>query len=411
MKCLVIGAGAQGAAAAAILARASDAEEVILADYDLGRAEAVKKQLASQPAADADKFTTAQLDAGDVEAVARLATGCDVILNFVHMDFSAGIRAAALLAGTHYVDSASDLTWQHDVAFEGRSNDHEAFKAAGLTAFSGSGDTPGVSNAMARYAADMLDEVDSLIIRCGYIGPETGAVVFPFDPGWSPEVALQDFNDKACVFTGGAPTLQGPFANPEVYAFPEPVGTQTICSHSHDESYTLPHYIGKGIKECDFKYTIDHAAGTLVAMGFGDPQRVIELGDGTKVRPFEVAMALTPRPGDGFFVEPGAEPEGGWNAWMVIDARGRSGGRPKQVLVRRRYSDDPATVRMEFDTLGTASPHVAAAAVAGARMIVAGKAPAGVIPVEVVDPVVYLTEVNALLPLDIAVEVTSPFGV
>jgi saccharopine dehydrogenase-like NADP-dependent oxidoreductase len=365
MKCLVIGAGAQGAAA---------------------------------------------VDAGDVDAVATLATGADVILNFVHMDFSAGIRAAALKAAAHYVDTASDLTWQHDVAFEGRSNDDDAFKAAGLTGLSGSGDTPGVCNAMARYGADMLDEIDSLIIRCGYVAPDADAVVHPFDPGWSPEVALQDYNDRACVFTGGAPSLQGPFANPEVYRFPEPVGDSLISSHSHDESYTLPRYIGKGIKERDFKYTVDPGAGTLVAMGFGDPTREIEMRDGTRVRPFELAMALTPRPGDAFLDAPDPYAGGGWNSWVVVDIRGRSGGGPKQVIVRRRYSADAETTRRRLETHGAVGIEVAAGAIAGARMIMAGKTPAGVVPVEALDPVAYLAEVEAIMPLQIDVEVREPLA-
>jgi saccharopine dehydrogenase-like NADP-dependent oxidoreductase len=411
MKCLVIGAGAQGAAAASILARASDVESFILADYDVARAEAVRAHIvADTGAAGGGKIRTVRLDAGDVDAVARLASDVDVILNFVHMDFSAGIRAAALKAAVHYVDTASDLSWQHDLAFEGRSNGDDAFKAAGLTGLSGSGDTPGVCNAMARYGADMLDEIDALIIRCGYVAPDAGAVVHPFDPGWSPEVALQDYNDKACVFTGGVPTLQGPFANPEVYPFPEPVGDVLICSHSHDESYTLPRYIGKGIKECDFKYNVDPGAGTLVAMGFGDPTRVLELRDGTKVRPFEVAMALTPRPGEAFLDTPDLDAGGGWNAWMVIDIQGRSGGRPKHVVVRRRYSDDPATARHLVETLGTFNVGVAAAAFAGARMIMAGKTPAGVMPVEALDPLAYLAEVQTIMPLEIEVEVREPLA-
>lgn len=408
MKCLVLGAGAQGAAAASILARAGDVESFVLADYDAARVEAVRARLALDAAADAGKVTTATVDAGDAAAVARLAAGADVILNFVHMDFSAGVRAAALQAGAHYVDTASDLTWQHDMAFEGRSNDDGAFKAAGLTGLSGSGDTPGICNAMARYGADLFDEVDSLIIRCGYTPGDDDAVIHPFDPGWSPEVALQDYNDRACVFTGGAPTLQGPFANAELYRFPDPVGDRLICSHSHDESYTLPRYIGKGIKECDFKYNVDPGAGTLVAMGFGDPGRVIELRDGTRVRPFDVAMALTPRPGDAFLADPGAEPEGGWNAWMVIDIEGTSHGRAQHVVVRRRYSDDPATARHLAETLGTVGVGVASGAIAGARMIMAGKTPAGVMPVEALDPLAYLAEVQAIMPLDIELEVTAP---
>lgn len=45
-KCLVIGAGAQGAAAASILSRAQDVESFLLADRDTAQAEAVKAHIA-----------------------------------------------------------------------------------------------------------------------------------------------------------------------------------------------------------------------------------------------------------------------------------------------------------------------------------------------------------------------------
>lgn len=411
MKCLVLGAGAQGAAATAILSHAGDVESVLVADRDQALADGVRSRLEADPRSDAGKVSVAAVDARDVDHVARLAAGRDVILNFVHMDFSGAVRAAALAAGAHYVDSASDLTWQRDIAFEGRVNDHEAFKAAGLTALSGSGDTPGVSNALSRYAADMLDEVDELIIRLGYCdldgGPEP--VHVGFDPGWSPEVALQDFNDKACVFTGGRPSMQGPFANPEVFRFPEPVGEMPICSHSHDESYTLPFFIGKGVRECDFKYAIDQAAGTLVAMGFGDPDRVLQLADGTRVKPFEVAMALTPRPGERtVLAEDELDDLPAWRASMVITASVRADGHPRRVVVHRPYGLTAETRRGFLATLGTVDPFVAAPAVAGARLIVRGATPPGVMPVEALDPLAYLREVDALIPLTVDVEVTSP---
>ena len=263
---------------------------------------------------------------------------------------------------------------------------------------------------MARYAADMLDEVDDLVVRLG--GAFSGApdtVHYGFDPGWSPEVALQDYNDKACVFTGGKATMQGPFANPETYRFPDPVGEQLICSHSHDESYTLPYFIGKGIKECDFKYLVDHAAGTLVAMGFGDPQKVIELPDGTSVSPFKVAMALTPRPAENSIV---AEDEiaglGVWRASMVVTATGRAAGSAKSIILHRDYGMTPEIRRRFFETIGTVDPYVAAPAVAAARLTARGETPAGVMAVEALDPIAYLREVDAIIPLDIEVQVGEP---
>ncbi len=410
MRCLVVGAGSQGAAAAAILARDADVTGFTLADYDEELVAKVKAKLMADGAA-ADKIQLAHVDARDIDAVTKLARECEVILNFVHMDYSKSIRAAALAAGVHYVDTASDLQWQHDIAFKHQVNDDDAFRKAGLCGVACSGDTPGVANAMARYAADILDEIDELMIRLGmrFASGDPNVVFHPFDPGWCPDVALQDFNDKACVFTGGKPTMQGPFANPEVYRFPEPVGEVLICSHSHDESYTLPFFIGKGLKECDFKYAVDEQAGTLVAMGFGDPEKVIELRDGTKVRPFEVAMALTPQAKEGFFAETkeGLANFPDWDASMVIEANGRKDGKAKRVRVHRAYTVNQKTRGDLLASLGTTNPLVAAPAIAAAKLIARGEVKPGVMAVEALDPLAYLKAVAAIMPLDIDVSVTT----
>ena len=265
---------------------------------------------------------------------------------------------------------------------------------------------------MARHAADMLDEIDELMIRLGmrFASGDPDVVFHPFDPGWCPDVALQDFNDKACVFTGGKPTMQGPFANPEVYRFPEPVGEVLICSHSHDESYTLPFFIGKGLKECDFKYAMDEQAGTLVAMGFGDPEKVIELRDGTKVRPFEVAMALTPQAEGGLLRRdeggPGGLPRTGRPPWSsrptaartagpsacACGVRTPSTGRPAAICSPRwappiRWWRPPPSRRPSSSRGVEVRP--------------------GVMAVEALDPLAYLKEVAAIMPLDIDVSVTT----
>ena len=138
-------------------------------------------------------------------------------------------------------------------------------------------------------------------------------------------------------------------------------------------------------------------------MGFGDPQKVIELRDGTKVRPFEVAMALTPQAKEGFFAETRAGLAGlpDWDASMIVTANGRKGGRPKRVLVHRAYTVNQKTRGDHLATLGTTNPLVAAPAIAAAKLIVGGKVKPGVMAVEALDPLAYLNAVAAIMPLDI----------
>jgi saccharopine dehydrogenase-like NADP-dependent oxidoreductase len=158
---------------------------------------------------------------------------------------------------------------------------------------------------------------------------------------------------------------------------------------------------------------VDEQAGTLVAMGFGDPQKVIELRDGTKVRPFEVAMALTPQASEGFFSETkeGLADMPDWDASMVVTASGRQAGKPKRVQVRRAYTVNQKTRGHLLATLGTTNPLVAAPAIAAAKLIAKGQVKPGVMAVEALDPLAYLKEVAAIMPLDIAVSITTPLPV
>ena len=272
----------------------------------------------------------------------------------------------------------------------------------------------GVANALARHAADMLDEIDELMIRLGmrFASGDPDVVFHPFDPGWCPDVALQDFHDKACVFTGGKPTSRARWLTRRCTASPA-VGEVLICSHSHDESYTLPFFIGKGLKECDFKYAMDEQAGTLVAMGFGDPEKVIELRDGTKVRPFEVAMALTPQPKEGFFAETkeGLANFPDWEASMVIEGQ-RPQGRQAQARTRAAHvQHEPQDQRRSSRQ---ARHHQSAGpppAIAAAKLITKGQVRPGVMAVEALDPLAFLKEVTAIMPLDIDVSVTTALPV
>ncbi len=81
-------------------------------------------------------------------------------------------------------------------------------------------------------------------------------LVSDWAPGWSPEIALADFAEPPMIFENGQYKTVPIFSRDEDYQFPEPFGKILIASHSHEEPYTLPYYIGKNVKEVDFKYPI-----------------------------------------------------------------------------------------------------------------------------------------------------------
>src|ERR1700747_891121 len=103
MRILLVGAGGVGTAFARIAARRPFAE-LVIADYDLGRAQ--------RAAAPSDSYTAVQLDARDEGATAALlaAHSCDVLMNATDPRFVMPLFRAALVAAAHYLDMAMSLS-------------------------------------------------------------------------------------------------------------------------------------------------------------------------------------------------------------------------------------------------------------------------------------------------------------
>jgi len=106
MRILLVGAGGVGTAFARIAARRPFAE-LVIADYDLGRAQ--------RAAAARDGYEAVPLDARDEQATAGLlaAHRCDVLMNATDPRFVMPLFRAALAAGTHYLDMAMSLSRPH----------------------------------------------------------------------------------------------------------------------------------------------------------------------------------------------------------------------------------------------------------------------------------------------------------
>jgi len=160
-KVLIVGAGGQGGPCASILARDKDVSEIVLGDIDIELANRVKNKIKS------DKITTVKLDAGKVEEIKNAAKGADVIINLTLPKFNDNIRQAAVESGAHYVDSAMNYHLITQLPEKGAPEIDNAFKKAGLTALTGCGGSPGVTNVLARHVCDKLDRVDKIRIMHG----------------------------------------------------------------------------------------------------------------------------------------------------------------------------------------------------------------------------------------------------
>jgi len=383
-KVLIVGAGGQGGPCASILARDKDVSEIVLGDIDMDLVNKVKNKIKS------NKITAVELDAGKIEDIERAATGVDVIINLTLLEFNLNIMKAALKSGAHYVDSAFDPPiWTQMIKSQRLELDKE-FKEAGLTALIGCGGAPGVTNVLARYYCDKLDRVDEIHVKLGgKLLEKPKEVVSAWQPGWSPQIALMDYAEKPTVFENGEYVTHSLFSGCEEYKFPDPVGPVLLSYHSHEEPVTLPHFIGKGIKNVDFKFPVDVIAGALVKMGFAKPGAIDVKG--VKVLPRDVLMKLVRRPVDTFLGEDESTaklpPKSA--GFMVIEIKGAKSGEDITYKLIRPSATAEETLRL-YRTFGATRIGVALTAIVGAQMCLEGNAGKGVIAPECLDPVRFL---------------------
>jgi saccharopine dehydrogenase-like NADP-dependent oxidoreductase len=381
-KVLIVGTGGQGGSCASILARDKDVTEIVLGDIDIELANKVKNKIKS------DKISAVKLNAGKIEEIKNTARDVDVIINLTLPQFNVNIMQAALESGVHYLDSASgEPLWTQLTKGQPLEFDDE-FKKAHLAALIACGGSPGVTNVLARYACDKLDRVDEIRIRLGGKPlKESREVVSAWDPGWAPEVAISDFALPPGVFENGKPQVYPIFSGCEEYVFPDPVGPMLVTYHAHEESVTLPRFIGKGIKYCDFKYQLDPIAGALVKMGFAE-RRAIDV-KGVKVTPIDVLMKLVHHPVDTFLSENEsvAKLPPALVVMIVTEIKGAKAG--EDIAYRLTWPYFLFTTVEEklemYQKFGTTNIAVALPAIIGAKMCVAGQAERGVIAPECLD--------------------------
>lgn len=237
---LLLGCGGVGSVIARHLSTDDGIESLVLADIDAALAKRTAEALRTE------KTRPIILDASDSDAVAGALQGIRLVVNATLPRFNRGIQAAALKAGADYLDLSNDT--------RDPLRDSKRWHDVGLTSLHGMGEDPGLSNVLARYAADALDEVESIKIRDGDTASSPG---HPFVSLFSPETFLEETLSASRIWKDGVYVDVPPFGEPEVYDFPEPVGPLAVYSVDHEETDTLPRLIGKGVRYVDFKLALD----------------------------------------------------------------------------------------------------------------------------------------------------------
>ncbi len=385
MKVFVLGAGGQGGPCTAILARDQEVEQVILADIDLQAAELVKQKVGS------GKVKTAPVDAANVGAIVAAGCGCDVIIDLSMPWLAPKVIEAAHQLKIHYVNTAYDKPfWDQLVNGAPLLMDRE-LKEAGLTALLGCGMAPGFLNVLTRYYTDQLDTVNAIKLRLGKKKTDLGPyeeMISPWNPGWAPVQALIDCAEKPYVYRNGRFEEVEPYSEIEEWSFPEPVGKLPVSHHSHEEVYSMPRTIGKGLKYCDFKYFIQPQPAALVSNGFASREEIDIKGQ--RVRPLDLVAALLPKPGSAFLeetVEQLKVKDKTFFTSLMIYIDGEINGSRKEFRINCPNFNSPGPQLLEL--FGTSLVNVALPAIIGAKMVIEG-APKGIVFAEEIDVVKFL---------------------
>jgi saccharopine dehydrogenase (NAD+, L-lysine-forming) len=297
MRILLVGAGGVGTAFARIAARRRFAE-LVIADYDLGRAE--------RAAAASDGYRAVQLDARDEQAAAALLAehSCDVLMNATDPRFVMPLFRAALQAGTHYLDMAMSLS--HPDQDDPYSNTgvklgDEQFALAlewerrGKLALVGIGVEPGLSDVFARHAADeMFSEIHQLGVRDGANLEVAG---FDFAPTFSIWTTIEECLNPPVIWEKGRGWFTTPpFSEPEIFNFPAGIGPVECVNVEHEEVLLMPRWVDA--QRVTFKYGLGSefidVLQTLHRLGLDSVEPVT--AGGVSVSPRDVVAACLPDP-------------------------------------------------------------------------------------------------------------------
>jgi saccharopine dehydrogenase-like NADP-dependent oxidoreductase len=337
MRVLVVGTGGVGESMA-ILAERRDPEgkifeKMVLADYDLERAQRVSRKLGEQ------RFPAAQVDAFDVDAVAALATGnaVDVICNFLPMTANAALIDAALKAGVHYLDTAifedpTPASTGHRREFwdSPQFDYHDRFVAAGKLGLTGNGVEPGMADYYARYAADhFFDEIDEIGIRDGANLEIPGFKGMAF--GFSVWATIDECTSDGIVWEADKGWYSvDAFSDMEPFFLPDGIGVQQVGHVAHDEVVHIGRcaHLLKGVKKATFKYGLGdefmHGVDVLKSLNLhsDEPVRV----KGAEVAPLDLVVAAAPDPAETGKAFVGKTSAGTW-------VKGRRDGMEREIYL------------------------------------------------------------------------------
>ncbi|MDB5556929.1 MAG: 3-beta hydroxysteroid dehydrogenase/isomerase family protein [Rhizobium sp.] len=267
-----------------------DIAEIRICDTSRSRMEALVEDLGDA------RLELVDLDVTDPAKLAAAISGADICINCVPTlaGHQMVIFEAAFDARVPYVDLGGLGTYTVKQIAE-----HERFKAAGMTAVTGIGADPGLSNVICRAVADELDTIEKINLywAAELIGPENPVLV----PPYSISTVLAEYAHPSTQFLEGKHVSCAPMTGVELIDLPQPWGRCEFMYSPHSEQLTVPLAEGiaeKGIHEFTWKLHLPHreheAWVGLVKAGFGDFDTPVEVG-AVSVKPLDVLAKVIQR--------------------------------------------------------------------------------------------------------------------
>ena len=242
----------------------------------------------------------------------------------------------------------------------------------------GEGATPGITNAMARYSADQMDEVDEIQINFAAFrspAPAPGlltTLLWEFHPDTEGHVYYKD----------GEFTWVGPFAGKKVVNFPGPIGEQEVYYIPHPETRTMPKSLGAkavSVHGC-FPPKAMRLAKSMLESGLYSDQAVTIMG--ITATPFDIMYNL-------LLQLPESNQTSLWAYGLVLEVFGKRDGRRIKVKTWTRHPS-----MEEWGGEAAYYKNIAIPLSIGAIMIARGDVTVrGVVPPEIaIDPEIFFKE-------------------
>ena len=353
MRALVLGgAGAVCKETTRDLAEYSRYDEIVVADFNLNAATDLVKDIGDK------RLTPLFFDAEEYGSMLKLFPGFDVVINGLPWKYDLPVTKACVEVGVNGLDvSTEEDQWSYD----------KQAKDKDMVFIPGVGATPGITNAMAKRAAEQMDEVDDIQInfaafRCP--APAPGLLItflWEFHPETESRVYYQD----------GEFIWTGPFEGIKKINFPGQIGEQEVCYIPHPETRTMPKSLGAknvSVRGC-FPPQAMRIGKVMLDWGlYSDEPVTIK---GIESTPFDIMFDL-------LLEMPETKQTPLWAYGLVVDVYGKADGREVKHTL---WSTHPP--QEEWGGSAAYYKNIAIPLSIGAQMITNGEVSArGVIPPE-----------------------------